>query len=213
MSSSATLEGASPPPHAQIQQRETAANGHRSPWSPPQHHPTRQGASPLPYSHPQIRQHETAANKPSTSCGIFSTSSPPMSSMALTRYTGAHTWERACQPPSSTVGRCTFVQSCACTVGFVTLAASWAVEGQGQRRQGRIWGLQCATRTLPHRVHCAIVCHCATAALYTLSLPSTCHHCPLHAATATLYTLPLPPSTRCHCHPLHAIPAARPFTH
>ena len=142
----------------------------------------RQGASPPPHSHPQIWRHETAANKPGTSCGVFSASSPPTSLTAFTRYTGAHTWERACRPPLATVGGCAFVRSCTCTVGFVTRHGSHPKDDDG----GDEFGV-CGVQPVP----CPIVCTallCAT----MLPPPSTCHRCPLHAAP-TLY-MPPPPS-------------------
>ena len=148
---------------------------------PPRHRPTRQGASPPPHSHPQIRQHETAANKPGTSCGIFSTSSPPTSSTALTRYTGAHTWERACRLPSSTAGGRAFVRSCACTVSFVMRHGGRPGRQRIKDNDGgdKFW--VCGVQPIPRPVVCTA----------------------LSRATA-----PPPPSTRhCRC-PLHATPAA-----
>ena len=153
----------------------------------------RQGASPPPHSHPQIRQRETAANKPSTSCGVFSTSSLSMSSTALTRYTGAHTWERACRPPSSTAGGHVFVLSCACMVGFVTHHGG----RPGRRRVkdddgGDEFGV-CGVQPIPRPVVCT-----APSRATAPPPPSTCRHHPLHTAAA-LYMLPPPSPCHPHC--------------
>ena len=148
---------------------------------PPQHRPTRQGASPPPHSHPQIWQHETAANKPGTSCGVFSASSLPTSSTALTRYTGAHTWERACQLPSSTAGGRAFVQSCACMVGFVTRHGSRPGRQRVKDDDGGDEFGVCGVQPVPRPIVC--------------TAPSRA-------------TAPLPPSTRRRRHHLRATPAA-----
>ena len=148
---------------------------------PPRHRPTRQGASPPPHSHPQIWQHETAANKPGTSCGVFSASSLPTSSTALTRYTGAHTWERACRLPSSTAGRRAFVRSCACMVSFVTCHGGrpgrWRVKDDDS---GDKFGV-CGVQPIPCPVMCTVPSRATTP-----PPPSTCHRHPLRAATTAL---------------------------
>ena len=121
-------------------------------------------------------------NKPGTSCGVFSTSSPLTSSMALTRYTGAHTWERACRPPSSTAGGHAFVRSCACTVGFVTRHGG----RPGWRRVkdddgGDEFGV-CSVQPVPHPVMCTAP-SCAATALY-MPLPPSIRRRPLCATPA-----------------------------
>ena len=155
---------------------------------PPRHCPTRQGASPPPHSHPQIRQHETAANKPGTSCGVFSVSSLPTSSTALTRYTGAHTWERACQLPSSTVGGRTFVRSCTCMVGFVTCHGGRPWWRRVKDDDGRDEFGVCGVQPVPRPVVCTVPSR-ATAP----PPPSTRCRRPLHTAAAALSMPPLLP--------------------
>ena len=155
---------------------------------PPRHHPTRQGASPPPHSHPQIRQHETAANKPSTSCSVFSASSLPTSSTALTRYTGAHTWERACRPPSSTAGGRAFIWSCACTVGFVTRHGGCPGRRRVKDDDGGDEFRVCGVQPVPRPVVCTVPSR-ATAP----PPPSTRRHRPLHTAAAAISVPPLLP--------------------
>ena len=140
-------------------------------------------------------------NEPGTSCSIFSTSSLPTSSMALTRYTGAHMWERACWLPSSMAGRCVFIQSCACTVSFIMRHDGhprWRrVKDDNSGDEFRV----CSVQPIPHPIMCTVLSHATM-----LPLPSTCCHHPLHAA-AVLYMLP-PPLSPCHpCCPYVPSPA------